>query len=121
MSDLPRQPQGRYKRMWMEFEVEVVDEMALRTFDLHAMNDEKGEFAGLVEMDDNERVQWALSFLAIQAWNAAEPSTGVRFIGGSGPAVRYLNADGRYEELNLPSFPVRRDDGELAEEWPPRA
>ena len=64
---MPQMPTGRFKRLWMEFEVEVVDEMALRTFDLHPAGDAQGNVTGLVEMDVTERVGFALSTVATQA------------------------------------------------------
>lgn len=45
----------------MEFEVEVADEMSLRTYDLHPVGDPQGDVTGLVDMDVDERVGFALS------------------------------------------------------------
>lgn len=116
-------PRGRFKRIYWEFEIEVVDEMALRTHDLHALNDEDGNFQGLVDMDDNERVQWALTFIAQQAWQAATPSTGVKFVGGGVAMVRpVVPPDGHYYlPITLPGFPVRGDEGQELGDWPPPA
>lgn len=112
---MPRQPEGRYKRLWMEFEVEVVDEMALRTFDLHAMGDGEGNTVGLVDMDVNERVGFALSQVMHEAIRSRAAEIGVRSLGSSGPNVRYLDDDGQYSEFTLPKMPTRRDDGTFDE------
>lgn len=115
----PRGPDSRFKQVWMMMEVEVVDEMALRTYDLHAQQDQDGNFEGLVQMDDNERVQWALTFVASHAWQAATASTGVKVLGGGVVQVRYVTEDGRhYMPWTLPRWPVRGNDGELLGEFP---
>jgi hypothetical protein len=115
---MPPRPAGRFKRLWMEFEVEVVDEMALRSYDLHPAGDAQGNVTGLVDMDINERVGFALSTVAAQAWRAAENGTGIRWLGGSGPSVRWLDETGAYAEVTLPRMPSRRDDGKYDDEAP---
>lgn len=115
---MPQRPAGRFKRLWMEFEVEVVDEVALRSFDLHLAGDAEGRVTGLVEMDSNDRVGSALGTVATQAWRAAENATGIRWIGASGPLVRYLDETGEYVEVMLPRMPNRRDDGRYGYEAP---
>lgn len=105
-------PAGRFKRLVMEFEVEVVDEMALRTFDLHPTGDGEGNLTGLADMDVNERVGFALSVIFGQAARAMEAQTGVKFMGGTGPMVRWVDATGNYTEMPfLGPLPQRRDDG----------
>lgn len=115
---MPPKPAGRFKRLWMEFEVEVVDEMALRSYDLHPAGDAEGNVTGLVDMDINERVGFALSTVATQAWRAAEKSTGIHWMGGTGPSVRWLDESGSYAGMTLPPLPNRRDDGTFDEEAP---
>jgi hypothetical protein len=113
-------PGGRFKRLWMEFEVEVVDEIALRSFDLVSLTDggDGGDdHAGamrLLGISDNGRVAAALNQIVFEAWSAAESRTGVRVLGGSGPVVRRTDTTGTcYTELMLPEMPVRGDDGRL--------
>ena len=115
---MPQQPAGRFKRLWMEFEVEVIDEMALRSFDLHLTGDAKGNVTGLIDMDSNERVSFALGAVATQAWRAAQDATGIRWMGGTMPSVRYLDETGEYVEVTLPRMPNRRDDGSYGYEAP---
>lgn len=118
----PIEHKGRYKRLWMELEVEVVDELALRTFDLHTAGDADGNTTGLVDMGVNKRVGFALSSIAAQAWRAAEAQTGIHWMGGSGPSVRYLDEDGNFAEFTMPAMPARRDDGSYDDKaFPPRA
>lgn len=113
----PRKPEGRYKRLWMEMEVEVVDEMALRTFDLHPMGDGEGNMVGLVDMDVNERVGYAISQVMHAALRERAAEIGIQWMGSSGPTVRYLGDDGQYTEMTLPKMPNRRDDGEVDDDW----
>jgi hypothetical protein len=104
-------PAGRFKRLVMEFEVELVDEDALRAFDLHATADEQGNFTGLLDMDVNERVGWAVSTVFGQAMQAAQARTGIKWLAGSGPTVRLVDESGNYREKTYPPMPQRRDDG----------
>lgn len=115
MSDDDAGGESRYKRLWMEFEVEVVDEMALRSFDLHPTGDAQGNITGLIDMDLDERVMWALIQVATVAWRDAESSTGIRFLGGSGPRVRMRDENGAYAQFTIPPMPFRRDDGSWIE------
>lgn len=111
-----RWPAGRFKRLVMEFEVEVVDEMALRAFDLHPTGDGEGNITGVVDMDVNERVGWALATIFGQAARAAQERTGIKFMGGTGPMVRWVDETGNYCEMPLLGpLPQRRDDGEYDE------
>lgn len=105
-------PAGRFKRLVMEFEVELVDEMALRTFDLHHASDAEGNITGFVDMDINERVGLALSAVFGQAARAAQAQTGIKMIAGTGPIVRWVDETGNYIEMPfLGPLPQRRDDG----------
>lgn len=115
---MPQRPAGRFRRLWMEFEVEVVDEMALRSFDLHLAGDAEGNVTGVIDMDSNERVGFALGAVATQAWRAAEDVTGVRWMGGTRPSVRHFDEAGEYVEVTLPRMPNRRDDGRYGYEAP---
>lgn len=112
MTDARGTPQGRFKRMWMEFEVELVDVDALRAFDLHALNDEQGNFLGLVEIDDNERIGWALDSIFTVAMQKMQSDIGFKYRGGL-PQVRFVDDNGDYTALTLPPMPGRKDDGSL--------
>lgn len=108
-------PAGRFKRMWMEFEVEVVDEDALRAFDLHPTADENGELTGVLDMDVNERAAFVIGRVMIEAMQAAEGMTGVRWRSGR-PQVRVVDETGNYQEMTSPAMAQRRDDGEYDED-----
>lgn len=108
------QPQGRFRRVWAEFEVELVDRDALGAHkDLLEMHSPGGEFLGLANIDDNERIQFALTELFMEAVLANVGTTGIGLLGGSMFSVRYLDSNGDYEMHTLPSTPVRRDDGSV--------
>lgn len=95
--------------------MEVVDEMALRTFDLHPTGDGEGNLTGLADIGLDEMIGFALSRTAMEAWQAAAPQSGLRVLGASGPHVRPRDATGAYSEIAVPRMPFRRDDGSFIE------
>jgi len=107
----PQMPSGRFKRLWMEFEVEVVDDMALQSFALSPITDAHGEVTGVADMSANQRVGFALRTIAAEAWREAEEVTGIRWLGGSGPSVRLLDETGAYAEMTFSRMPYRGNDG----------
>ena len=117
MAGSKAEPVGRFKRMWMEVEVEIRDEDALRAFDLQTVTDTDGNVTGLLDTDLNERVGQAVSAVVWNAFRAARPHTGVKLWTLAGPTVRTTDDAGNYRELTLPAMPGRRDDGDLTV-WP---
>lgn len=106
----PNGPMGRFKRLWSELEVEVVDEMALRSFDLHPTGDGEGNMTGLIDMDINQRTSFAVNRIIMEALQAAEEQIGIRWLSG-GYGVRPVDDANMYTKITLDAMPNRNDDG----------
>lgn len=68
--------------------MEVADEMALRTFDLHPVGNPDGGMTGLRDMDLDALAASAVGQVIAEALRAAQPATGLRWSHTTGPCVR---------------------------------
>jgi hypothetical protein len=95
------EPTRKYERIVCEFEVEVIDEIAMRS--------------KLLEIDDDladSDVARAVHSVVAPLIHEELEKFGVRWLGGS-MFGRHVDENGDYPELTFPSMPGREPNGDL--------
>lgn len=101
-------PRPKHFRIFMEGEVQVTNEQALRVFDLMESEGPNGEL-GVIDASLEDRLSLALSRIFGDACRQMEAQTGIRLLGSTGPCVRPRDEDGNYVSFPLPFYPGSGD------------
>ena len=101
---------SRYRRLVMEFEVEVLDETDVAADAAHVSYDQDGN-PGMMNRTVDEHLQQAISHALT---DALDRMPGIAYMAGS-VLLRPIDGD-FYLEWTLPRMPARRDDGTYADE-----